>query len=263
MKKCIRYRLVSLVVVFCLIAAVFPFFIFSVSAADVSRVNIFSLDWSCSVGSLPINTMASGEIMPGSPFTVHISAPKKCVIYVMLDFGEPVFFSDQAYKLSYFFNSLPSGTSLANSPVVYFNLGADATFLPTTTTGNNLSGFESSFTLDSGSGTYPNLKVRFQCHVDAGDYYLTLLDFDPVDDVLVFDSVSDDSSFSSFWQFNSDGSSDYHYYLDGFFGSVSLRDCGATANNPQFQKFQGDSILKMYGGLNYSFIDGQFFPNLN
>ena len=250
----LRSRFLSLAVVICLVAALFPFFIFSASAADVSRVNIFSLDWSCSVSSMPINSFATGEIMPGSPFTVHLSVPKKCVVYVMLDFGEPVFFSDQVYELSYFFNSLPNGSALGASPVMYFNLGADATLLPTTTTGNSLSGYKSSFTLDSGSGTYPNLKIRFQCSVDPGDYYLTLLDFDAVDSV----RVSDGTMFSPYWEFDVDGSGDFSSEYGGFNVSVDVSQGAQIANNPQFQKFQGDTILKMYGGLNYCFFDGRF-----
>ena len=256
MKKRLRYRVVSLVVVFCLVAAVFPLFVLPSFAADVSRVNVFTLDWSCSVGAL-LGGMAKGDIMAGSPFTIHINVVKKGVVSVILDLSEPVFFSNKVYDLSFFLNSVPGTVASISSPAVNINLGADSTFLPTVVSGNSVSGFKSNFTLGSGNGTYPNLKIRFTVSLDVGEYYLTLLDFDPVDDVL----VSNGSMFVPYFSFDYDGSGAYPYELAGFSGSASLQNCCTIANNPQFQKFQGNSILKMYGGLNYSFIDGQFWPD--
>lgn len=256
MKKRLRYRVVSLVVVFCLVAAVFPLFVLPSFAADASRINVFALDWQGSAyGNL------SAELVGSSPLTFKLTCREVSDARFSLRLGESIFFSDVTFDIVYFFNSAPNSLDVP-TPNVYVSVGqsGDMYMRPTTTSGNNLSGFKSRFVLGTNIGSYPKFDIDFVFpELPVGEYYLTLLDFDPVDDAL----VSDASMFVPYWEFDPTGKGTFDSHLDGFFGYLPLDKCCTTANNPQFQKFQGDSIIKMYGGLNYSFIEGYLYPDFD
>lgn len=254
MKKILHRRVISLAVVFALIAALIPLFIVPAFAADASKVNIFSLSWDVSVSGL-----FSYEVMAGSPFTIRlVSSGSASTSIIKLSFLEPIFLSDSRYTLSYFFNSRDHAYSFGSAfkPSIQFQVGD---FHGTATTvGDSSTGFSSVFNTSSVLGSRTPFTISFFASVPKGEYYLTFLSFDG--------DSSGNHSLPSDFEFNTDFNINGVDASDSCVGSsfsVSLTDYGTSANNPQFQKFLGDSTLRMFGGLDYGFFDCTISPILS
>lgn len=252
MKKILHRRAISLAVVFALIAALIPLLVVPAFAVDISKVNIFSLNWDVSV-----EQVASFEILEGSPLTVAFTAAKLTIASITLTFSEPVFISDSRYTLSYFFNNAQYSQSMGSSfkPSIQYQLGDFSA--TTSSVGSGSAGFSAAFNTSSVIGLRTPFKITFFCRVPKGEYYITFLGFDG--------DSSGNHSLPSDFEFNTDFNKDGSEY-DSVIGSsfdVTLDDFGTYANNPQFQRFLGDSTLRMFGGLDYAFFDCCITPTVS
>lgn len=254
MKKRIRYRIVSLVVVFCLVAAVFPLFVLPSFAADPSKINIFSLDWSFSCyPALDVDkdTVVTSELLPGSPITVKFSVDRKCTLDLKFVLGEPLFLSESQYDMYYFINPVAYSNAASFTPNAYLKSGKSGNISNGRTSGSASAGFRTHFNVtEVHRGASPDASVIVQLDISgAGVYYLTLLSLDKSEDVYRID----DSAFDLATHFYVNSS---HYKrLSGSYCIFDMFEYGNHANNPQYERIQDGTHLKLFGGLDYNFFD--------